>query len=134
MRVDSRIFYESAGGRASKTGLTVHWPTRTSQGLLFSERFQQTLYHIGVSVLDKPAVYRIKVRGVVPESWIDRLQDMDIVSVASAATILEGWLPDQAALNGVLNTLYQLRLPLLEVTCLPPMRTVVSVPHEDEKR
>jgi hypothetical protein len=102
--------------------------------LLFSERFQQTLYHIGVSVLDKPAVYRIKVRGVVPESWIDRLQDMDIVSVASAATILEGWLPDQAALNGVLNTLYQLRLPLLEVTCLPPMRTIVSVSHEDEKR
>jgi hypothetical protein len=84
--------------------------------------------------LDKPAVYRIKVRGVVPESWIDRLRDMGIVSVASAATTLEGRLPDQAALNGVLNTLYQLRLPLLEVTCLPPGRTVVGASHEDEKR
>jgi len=24
-------------------------------------------------MLDKPALYRIKVRGVVPESWSDRL-------------------------------------------------------------
>jgi hypothetical protein len=101
--------------------------------LLFSERFQQTLYHIGVSVLDKPAVYRIKVQGVVPESWTDRLGAMGIVSVTSAATTLEGRLPDQAALNGVLDTLYQLHLPLLEVICLPPGRPAVSASHEDEK-
>jgi hypothetical protein len=84
--------------------------------------------------LDKPAFYTIKVRGVVPESWIDWLRDMEILSVASDATTLEGWLPDQAALNGVLNTLYQLRLPLLEVTCLPPERAVVGASLEDEKR
>ena len=66
--------------------------------------------------MDKSAVYRIKVQGVVPESWTDRLGGMGIVSVSSAATTLEGWLPDQAALKGVLNTLYQLHLPLLEIT------------------
>jgi hypothetical protein len=81
--------------------------------------------------LDKPAVYRIKVQGVVPESWTDRLGAMGIVSVTSATTTLEGRLPDQAALNGVLDTLYQLRLPLLEVICLPPRRSVVSASHED---
>jgi hypothetical protein len=102
--------------------------------LLFSERFQQTLYHIGVSVLDKPSVYRIKVQGVVPESWIDRLGSMGIVSVSSAATTLEGRLPDQAALNGVLDTLYQLHLPLLKVICLPPKRPVASASHKDEKK
>jgi hypothetical protein len=69
-------------------------------------------------VLDKPAVYRITVEGVVPESWIERLGFMEIVSVTSAATTLEGRLPDQAALSGVLETLYHLRLPLLEVSCL----------------
>ena len=111
----------------------VHWPTKTSQGVLFSERFQETLYHIGLSVLDKPAVYRIKVQGVVPESWTDRLGGLGIVSVTSAATTLEGWLPDQAALNGVLETLYMLHLPLLEVICLPPGRSVVGASHEDEK-
>ena len=112
----------------------VHWPTKTSQGVLFSERFQETLYHIGVSVLDKPAVYRIKVQGVVPESWIDRLGEMGIASVTSAATTLEGRLPDQAALNGVLDTFYQLRLPLLEVICLPPNRPVANASHKDEKK
>jgi hypothetical protein len=54
---------------------------------------------------------------------------MGIVSVTSAATTLEGRLPDQAALNGVLDTLYQLRLPLLEVICLPPGRPVASASH-----
>jgi hypothetical protein len=83
--------------------------------------------------LDKPAVYRIKVQGVVPESWTDRLGAMGIVSVTSAAATLEGRLPDQAALNGVLDTLYQLRLPLLEVICLPPKRPGVSASHKDEK-
>lgn len=69
-------------------------------------------------VLDKPTVYRIKVRGVVPESWIDRLGGMEIVAVSSIETTLEGGLPDQAALRGVLDTLYELRLCLEEVTCL----------------
>ena len=69
-------------------------------------------------VLDKPAVYRIKVRGVVPESWIDRLGGMEILAVSSIETTLEGGLPDQAALRGVLDTLYELRLCLEEVTCL----------------
>ena len=83
--------------------------------------------------MDKSAVYRIKVQGVVPESWTDRLRDMAIVSVTSAATTLEGWLPDQAALNGVLVTLYQLRLPLLEVICLPPGRPAASASHKEVK-
>jgi hypothetical protein len=83
--------------------------------------------------LDKPAVYRIKVKGVVPESWTDRLGAMGIVSVTATTTTLEGWLPDQAALSGVLDTLYQLRLPLMEVICLPPGRPVASASHEDEK-
>jgi hypothetical protein len=86
--------------------------------LLFFERFLQLFYHIEVHLLDKPAVYKIKVRGVVPESWIDRLGGMRIVDVSSDATTLEGWLPDQAALKGVLDTLYELRLRLKEVTCL----------------
>ena len=83
--------------------------------------------------MDKSAVYRIKVQGVVPKGWTDRLGGLGIVSVTAATTTLEGWLPDQAALSGVLDTLYQLRLPLLEVICLPPGRPVASVSHEDEK-
>ena len=73
------------------------------------------------------------MQGVVPESWTDRLGGMGIVSVTSAATTLEGRLTDQAALNEVLDTFYQLRLPLLEVICLPPGRPAASASHKEVK-
>ena len=68
--------------------------------------------------MDKPADYRITVQGVVPESWLDRLGGLRITVSTRGKTTLEGQLPDQAALNGVLDTLYGLHLHLLEVTCL----------------
>jgi len=68
--------------------------------------------------LDKPADYRITVQGVIPESWLDRLGGLRMTVSANGKMTLEGQLPDQAALNGVLDTLYGLHLPLLEVTCL----------------
>jgi hypothetical protein len=68
--------------------------------------------------MDKPADYRITVQGVVPESWQDRLGGLRIATVANGKTTLEGQMPDQAALNGVLDTLYGLNLPLLEVIWL----------------
>ena len=81
--------------------------------------------------MDKPAVYRITVEGVVPESWIDRLGGMEIVSVTSAATTLKGRLPDQAALSGVLDTLYQWRLPLLKVSSLTQEGPDESASHPE---
>ena len=65
--------------------------------------------------MDKPAVYRIEVRGEIPDSWYDRLGGMQISAKTSESSTLEGWLPDQAALSGVLNTLYMLHLPVLMV-------------------
>ena len=70
--------------------------------------------------MDKPADYRITVQGVVPESWLDRLGGLRIAATANGKTTLEGPLPDQAALKGVLDTLYDLRLSLEKVTCLGP--------------
>ena len=68
--------------------------------------------------MDKPGVYRIKVRGVLPDGWIDRLGGLQISAKTSEDVTLEGRLPDQSALFGVLDTLFNLHLPLLEVTCL----------------
>ena len=66
--------------------------------------------------LDKPAKYRITVKGVIPESWLDRLGGLKMTAAAMGKTTLAGHLPDQAALHGVLDTLYDLNLPLLTVT------------------
>ena len=69
--------------------------------------------------LDTQATYRIRVQGAIDNSWSDRLGGMSITNEATAdqqgVTILVGSLTDQAALTGVLNTLYDYHLPLLSV-------------------
>ena len=68
---------------------------------------------------DVPAIYRIRIKGYLDDSWSDRLGGMEIKVIEKAEdvpdTILVGWLPDQAALCGVLNALYNLNLTLLSV-------------------
>ena len=71
---------------------------------------------------DLPATYRIRVKGYLDDSWSDRLGGMEISAIDQAEgapeSILVGWLPDQAALCGVLNALYNLHLSLLSVEVL----------------
>jgi hypothetical protein len=71
---------------------------------------------------DRPAIYQICVQGIIDPNWSDRLAGMTIRQVAEEAsppfTILDGELNDQAALLGVLNSLYELHLPVLSVVCL----------------
>ena len=78
----------------------------------------QTLSWKGMK-LETPATYRIRVQGEMNASWLDRLGNMAITSDTASdkppVTILVGHLSDQAALSGVLNTLYEMRMPLLSV-------------------
>ena len=52
--------------------------------------------------------------------WSDRLGGMDVTCTTTdpgdPVTTLSGWLPDQAALLGVLNGVYNLGLATLSVT------------------
>lgn len=67
--------------------------------------------------LETQATYRIRVQGRVDSTWADRLGGMAITADTAKppVTILVGHPADQAALSGVLNTLYELHLPLLTV-------------------
>lgn len=71
---------------------------------------------------DSEAVYRITVLGRLDSSWSERLGDMTITTGlnpdSEATTVLVGTLLDQAALTGVLNTLYEIGLTLCSVECL----------------
>ncbi len=73
-------------------------------------------------MFDGPAAYRICVQGRIPVRWSDRLEGMAITvetpGDGPSVTTLEGELSDQASLAGVLNTLYELHLPVLSVECL----------------
>jgi hypothetical protein len=68
--------------------------------------------------LDESATYCIRVQGSLSQSWADYLGDLYIeVNHESdyPVTTLSGPVLDQAALLGVLNSLYGLGYPLLSV-------------------
>lgn len=75
-----------------------------------------------IPTMDGPATYRISVGGRVDAGWSDRLGGMTVTTTGGRdspdTTTLEGRLPDQAALTGLMNTLYELHLPILSVECL----------------
>ncbi len=68
---------------------------------------------------DRPAKYKISVQGRIAPDWSDRLEGMTICQTSMGGdipvTTLEGKLSDQAALAGVLNTLYEQHLSILLV-------------------
>jgi hypothetical protein len=69
------------------------------------------------------AKYSIQVCGVVGESWADYFSGMTIriqdEPDQEAETMLTGWLPDQAALLGMLNLLNEWGHSLISVEYLP---------------
>jgi hypothetical protein len=71
---------------------------------------------------DTAAVYQIGVQGYLDKSWSDRMNGVDIrvqdLPDAAPVTVLTGHFIDQAALAGVLNTLYDMGFPLLNVELL----------------
>lgn len=65
------------------------------------------------------SVYRVCIAGTLPGSWKDRLGNLQVVfereNGVSGQTLLTGAVTDQAELLGILNTLHELRIPLLLV-------------------
>ena len=69
-----------------------------------------------------PAIYQIRVRGRLDASWSDRIGGMQVTETrgpdGEAETILVGRLADQAMLSGILNSLYELHLPVVSADCV----------------
>jgi len=75
----------------------------------------------GRATMNYPAIYRVRVQGSIPLEWSARLMGMNITTsndVDNDQSTLVGRLPDQAALSGVLNMLYDTQYPVLSVECL----------------
>jgi len=72
--------------------------------------------------LHQPTGYRIIVQGTLSEDWNDYFSGFTVISRPEASptglTILTGTIIDQPKLLGVLNNLYTLGLPLLQVEWL----------------
>ena len=76
------------------------------------------------SHFSSPGCYRIEVEGILPTGWFDRLGEMQVLTkpqeinsqeAKNVVTIMQGNVSDQADLSGILNSLYELHLPLLSV-------------------
>ena len=74
------------------------------------------------SSMFEPATYCISILGTLDKKWTDYCGGMaiehDIVLNKYPMTILTGVLADQAALIGILNSLYDLGCPILSVECV----------------
>jgi hypothetical protein len=87
--------------------------------------------------LHTAAVYQIGVQGFLDESWSDRMNGVKIrvqnLPDEAPVTVLTGQFVDQAALAGVLNTLYDMGFPLLKVELLEaqPLQKARSVRRDD---
>jgi hypothetical protein len=71
--------------------------------------------------MHETAVYRIRFQGVLDEPWQQGLGPGWIVQfddIAPETTTITGVMRDQAALIGLLSSLYDVGLPLLQVECL----------------
>ena len=72
--------------------------------------------------VDSPAIYRIRIQGRLHTDWSRRLANLQITYSTNNKfeneTLLVGRLEDQAALNGILTTLYNSNFPVISVECL----------------
>lgn len=63
--------------------------------------------------------YRIRIQGRLSPAWADWFGGLAIENdERSGEAVLDGWLPDKAALYGVLNQIQALNLTLIAVTPL----------------
>jgi hypothetical protein len=80
-----------------------------------------------LSAMNQPMVYQISVRGRLADDWSTYFEGMRISHATrtdgAAITILTGTLADQAALQGTLQSLYALGLPLIALEVLPDYET-----------
>jgi hypothetical protein len=70
--------------------------------------------------MDQPAVYKIQVLGGLDDHWNCYFDDLQIQIVPAdgevdVTTILTGRMIDQTALQGTLQKLYSLSLPLISI-------------------
>jgi len=71
------------------------------------------------TIPDEAAIYQIQVKGKITDILIHSVDDMQVRQDDNAEAVsLIGWLPDQSALLGLLNTLNDIRYEIVSVRIL----------------
>jgi hypothetical protein len=79
-------------------------------------------HHLEGFTFGRPAVYQIRVLGIIPPDWSNRLGGMQISTTheheKESVSILTGRVSDQAALSGILSSLYEMHRVILSLEIL----------------
>ena len=59
--------------------------------------------------------YEIRIQGTLSPEWVEWFDGMEILQEADGGTLLAGWVPDQAALHGLLARIRDMNLTLISV-------------------
>ena len=68
--------------------------------------------------MDKPNFYEIKVKGHLDTTLAGWFEDMTVSNLEDGDALLAGFLPDQAALQGILKRISDLGLTLISVNAV----------------
>ena len=76
-------------------------------------------FSVGRMEFGGPATYRIVAQGTLPANWRNRVGGMEIIDTTERddppQVTLVGVIVDQAALRGIVETLYNLHMPIIRV-------------------
>lgn len=64
--------------------------------------------------------YEIRIEGQLDRSWSEWFEGLEVTSDENGETLIAGLIPDQAALQGILTKVFNLRLPLLSLRRIQP--------------
>jgi hypothetical protein len=76
------------------------------------------------------AMYQVRVSGLIPDELRPELLDLT-VTVEPPETVLQGSLPDQSAVVGLISRIHGLGLRLIEVRRLPDIDEASPPPGGD---
>ena len=69
--------------------------------------------------MNELTIYEIRIKGHLDVTLASWFEDLTVSNLASGDAVLTGSLPDQAALQGVLNRISNLGLSLVSVNTAP---------------
>ncbi len=68
---------------------------------------------MGSDCYDEGGTYRLRVRGQLDGDWSEWLDGLTVTPGADGTSLIAGYIPDQAALHGLLVKIRDMGLPLV---------------------